>query len=168
MFVLPEYNYPYQIHSIDDPVVIDYYWTFNAIIKDQVLSPVIYFEETSGNIISIKIKNYVLTLPSNWYIIVMDSHTSTIDTVTITEAITKAYEVVIISSLYAKYTYSKVTIDDYKITTPCVHPRIDKGHALIHPIGIDEKNPQSVWSVLIGPHDLYSHISDMTIKELII
>lgn len=168
MYVLPDYDYPYSINSIEQPVVIEYFWVYNAKIKDQVLAPIMYFEETSGNIINVNILNFSFDIPTNWHILVTDKHTSMIDSISVTEAINKNHDVVIISSKHCKHTTAKISINEFKTDNVCVHPKIDKGRALIHPIGTDEKNPQVVWSIIISPHDLYEYLEHSTVKELLI
>lgn len=91
MQVLPEYNAPYIIDSLTAPLVIKRNWIFNAQMLDFMLSPITYLEETTGAAIKVRINGSEFWVPASWYILVADTETAQIDTVSIQDCTKKKH-----------------------------------------------------------------------------
>lgn len=168
MLCLPDYNKPYMLDSLTAPVVIKHHWIFSGQLCDFTLSPITYLEETTGAAIKIRINNFEFWVPATWNILVTDTETYQLDTVSIQSCATVSHPVFIFSPTEMKLRTMVADVIDYTENISAVHPMINKGTALAHPIGpsmnIREKDLQL--SVVIGPHDLYKHLSNKVIGDI--
>jgi hypothetical protein len=169
MQILAEYSKPYIIDSLTSPVVIKYNWMFNAQAIDFVLNPITYLEETSGAAVKIRINNTEFWVPATWYILVTDKETYQIDTVSITSCASTPH----IAFAFAPEEQNVRTLDimvlDYADNMSLVHPMIAKAQALVHPVGPalwTRQGEEMHLSVVIGPHDLYKHLTNKVVGDI--
>ncbi len=164
MQVLPEYNVPYIIDSLSAPLVIKRNWIFNAQYLDFMLSQIQYLEETTGAAIKIRINGSEFWVPASWYILVADTETAQIDTISIQDCTKKKHTAFSFSPDESNLRVLDIDIagqgehvrmesalsEDGNLALeepsapsespvdPCrslVHPMIAKGTALVHPVG---------------------------------
>jgi hypothetical protein len=135
---------------------------------DFILSPITYLEETSGAAIKIRVNNFEFWVPSAWNVLVTDTETYRLDTANIQSCATTPHSVFVFSPNEMKLRLTRVDVIDYSDDMSLVHPMINKGTALVHPIGpslnLLEKDMQL--AIVIGPHDLYKYLSNRVVGDL--
>jgi hypothetical protein len=168
MLVLPDYGRPYIIEAISSPIVIKHCWMFNAAACDFMLEPIKYLEETSSPMVKVRINNYEFWAPADWHILVTDRETYQLDTVTIQSCASVMHEAFAFVADELKLRTLEVRVLDFQAESTCVvHPMINKGMALVHPVGPSLGTGKQVQqSVVIGPHDLYKHLAGKTVGDL--
>jgi len=169
MLVLPDYGRPYIIDSLTAPMVIKYNWVFNAPQTDFMLSPITYLEETTGAAIKVRINNSEFWVPATWFILVTDRETFQIDTVAITACATSKHIAFAFSPEEMNLRTLDVNVIDYAENMALVHPMITKGTALVHPVGPGPRAGTAKeihLSVVIGPHDLYKHLTNKVVGDI--
>jgi len=169
MQVLPDYNKPYIIDSLQAPLVIKHNWIFNGPACDFMLSPIQYLEETTGAVVKVRINGTEFWVPATWYILVTDKETYQIDTVSIQSCA---------SSKHIAFSFSPdemnlrtldiMVIDATENEMSLVHPMISKGTALVHPVGPSPEHFGKSYqlSVVIGPHDLYKYLANKVVGDI--
>lgn len=168
MLILPDYGRPYQIDSLTAPVVVKHNWIFHGPTTDFMLSPITYLEETTGAVIKVRINNSEFWVPATWQILVTDRETYQIDTVALQSCASIKHLAFSFSPDEMKLRTLDVMVVDYAESMALVHPMINKGTALVHPVG---PSPVSMGktiqlSVAIGPHDLYKHLTNKVIGDI--
>lgn len=167
--ILPEYNKPYLIDSLTAPVVVKHNWIFNAALTDFMLAPITYLEETTGAVIKVRINNSEFWVPATWNILVTERETYQIDTVAIKACASTEHLAFSFSPDEMKLRTLEVMVIDYADSMALVHPMINKGTALVHPVGptpiLNNGKPIQL-SVVIGPHDLYKHLANKVIGDI--
>ena len=168
MQLLAEHGKPYLLDSLTAPVVIKYNWVFSGPMTDFVLTPITYLEETTGAAVKVRINGTEFWVPATWYILVTDRETYQVDTVTIQSCATNHHIAFSFSPDEMKLRTLDVTVIDYVDDISLVHPMINKGTALVHPVGPSPAGPGKEYqlSVIIGPHDLAKHLTNKVIGDL--
>jgi hypothetical protein len=168
MLCLPDYNKPYILSSLTAPVVVRHHWIFKGDLCDFMLSPITYLEETSGAAVKVRINNFEFWIPATWNILVTDRDTFQLDTVSIQSCASVKHDVFVFSPNEMKLRTLTAEVIDYQENSALVHPMINKGTALVHPIGpsinIREKDMQL--AIAIGPHDLYKHLANKVVGDI--
>ncbi len=167
MLCLPDYNRPYVTDSLTAPVVIRHNWMFSGPLCDFVLNPILYLEETSGAAIKIRVNNFEFWVPASWNILVTETETYQIDTVGIASCANIEHLAFAFCADEFKLKTLKVVVTDYAESMAMIHPMINKGMALVHPVGPELqgiKNP--LLSVVIGPHDLHKYTAHKVVGDL--
>lgn len=168
MLILPDYNKPYLIDSLTAPVVVKHHWIFNAPMTDFTLSPITYLEETTGAAIKVRINNSEFWIPATWNILVTEKETYQIDTVGIQACASAKHLAFNFSPEEMKLRTLDINVIDYVDHMSLVHPMINKGNALVHPVGpspINVGKPLQL-NVVIGPHDLYKYLANKVIGDI--
>ena len=157
-----------MLDSLTSPVVIKHHWTFNGPACDYMLSPITYLEETSGAAIKLRVNNFEFWVPSSWNILVTDTETYQLDTVNIQSCSTVSHSIFIFSPSEMRLRTALADVVDYKENVSLVHPMINKGTMLVHPIGpsLNMREKDLQLSVTIGPHDLYKHLANKVIGDI--
>lgn len=168
MLVLPDYGKPYMIDSLTAPVVIKHNWIFHGPTTDFMMSPITYLEETTGAVVKVRINNSEFWVPATWFILVTDRETYQIDTVGIQSCASTKHIAFSFSPDEMKLRTLDIMVVDYAEEMALVHPMISKGTALVCPVG---PTPQGIGkplqlSVVIGPHDLYKHLTNKVIGDI--
>lgn len=169
MLIFPEYSKPYIIDSLTAPVVAKYNWIFNAPLVDFMLNPITYLEETTGACVKVRINNSEFWVPAAWYILVTDKETYQIDTVSISSCASTSHVAFCFSPNETTLRTLDIMIVDYCDSLSLVHPMITKGTALVHPVGPAPGggiNNENHLSVVIGPHDLYKHLTNKVVGDI--
>lgn len=168
MLVLPDFNKPYSISSLTDPIVVKYHWIFNAQQTDFMLNQITYLEETTGAAVKLRINNSEFWVPASWYILVTDRDTYLLDTVGVQNCAAARH----LAFSFSPYEMNLRTLDidviDYVEEISLVHPMINKGCSLIHPVGPNPigQTKRLQLSVAIGPHDLYKHLVNKVVGDV--
>jgi hypothetical protein len=135
---------------------------------DFTLNPIHYLEETTGPSIEVMIKNFKFSIPASWNILVVDRDTSLIDTIPVSNCTSNNYEAFIMTTIGNRFESAQINVLDLIPEQKIVHPMIQKGTMFCHPIGTQERNEESVMSVMIGPFDLYQkYLEGVSAKELL-
>ena len=150
-------------------MVIKYHWIFSALITDFMLQKIQYLEETTGAGIKVRINNYEFWVPATWQILVTDRETYQFDTVSIQSCASTKHVAFSFSTDEMNLRTLDVEVIDYCDNISLVHPMINKGCALVHPVGPSPmlNGRQFQLSVVIGPHDLYKHLADKVVGDLV-
>jgi len=148
--------------------VIKYIWMFNAPACDFMLEPIKYLEETCAPLVKVRINNYEFWVPEHWHLLVTDSETYQLDMVPITSCAQVKHTAFAFVNELRLRTLDVMVLDYQEEPRPVVHPMINKGRALVHPVGpsFDEPANQVQLSVVIGPHDLYKYLNGKTVGDL--
>lgn len=168
MLILPDYGRPYLIDSLTAPVVVKYNWIFHGPTTDFMLSPITYLEETTGAVVKVRINNSEFWVPATWHILVTDRETYQIDTVSIQSCASTKHLAFSFSPDEMKLRTLDIMVLDYAEDVSLVHPMISKGTALVHPVGPTPHGvgKQFQLSVVLGPHDLYKHLTNKVIGDI--
>lgn len=168
MLLLPDYNKPYLVESLTAPVVVKHNWIFHGPSCDFKLAPITYLEETTGPAVRARINNFEFWIPSSWNILVTDRETYQLDTVGVGSCATTKHLAFSFSPTEMKLRTLDVMIVDYADSMSLIHPMIGKGTALVHPVGPSpgQVSTQIPLNVVIGPYDLYKHLSDKVIGDI--
>lgn len=133
-----------------------------------MLSPIQYLEETTGGVVKVRINNSEFWMPAAWNILVTDRETYQIDTVNIHSCASTQHLAFNFSHNEMRLRTLEVRVIDFADNMSLVHPMINKGTAMVHPVGPApspaEKHLQL--SVVIGPHDLHKHIAGKLIGDI--
>ena len=168
MLVLPDHNSPYLIDSLTSPVIIKYHWIFNAPQTDFMLQQLSYLEETTGAAVKLRVNNSDFWVPSTWSILVTDRETYQLDTVNVAACASTEHLAFSFSTGEMNLRTLDIRVVDYAESMPLVHPMINKGCALVHPVGpsplTNGKHLQL--NVVIGPHDLYKHLQNKVVGDV--
>ena len=168
MLILPDYARPYLIDSLTAPVVVKHNWIFNAQMCDFTLAPIHYLEETTGGGLKVRINNSEFWVPSSWNILVTDTETYQLDTVSIQSCASVKHLAFAFSTDEMKLRTLDITVIDSINEISLVHPMINKGTMLVHPVGPAPQptRKDTHLAVVIGPHDLYKHLSGKVVGDL--
>lgn len=169
MLFLPETNKPFILESVYTPMVFKYCWMFNASLCDFQLQPINYLEETTGPAVLARINNFEFWIPKNWHILVTERETYQIDTVCITQCAAVPHEVFFFCPTETKLLSGTISIIDECSKIQVVHPMINKGTALIHPVGSSSirVGQEKHLAVIIGPHDMAKSLTGKVVGDLI-
>lgn len=168
MLVLPDYGRPYLIDSLTAPVVIKHHWVFNAPLTDFMLQQITYLEETTGAAVKLRINNSEFWVPSTWNILVTDRETYQLDTVSVSACASTNHIAFSFSTEEMNLRTLDISVVDYVESIALVHPMINKGCSLVHPVGPTPtfNGKQLQLSVVIGPHDLYKHLQNKVVGDV--
>jgi hypothetical protein len=169
MLILPDYGHPYLISSLTAPIIIKYHWIFNAQLCDFVLSPITYLEETTGAAVKIRVNNSEFWVPASWNILVTETETYQLDTVSIQSCASVKHMAYAFSTEEMKLRTLDVMVLDVCENMSLVHPMIAKATGLVLPVGplSTLANGKTVnLSIVAGPHDLYKHIGKKVVGDL--
>jgi hypothetical protein len=168
MLVLPDFGRPYVLDSLTSPVVIKHHWVFKAPVTDFMLEKLEYLEETTGACIKVRINNSEFWVPATWNILVTDTETYQLDTVSIQACASTQHLAFSFSTDEMNLRTLPVKVIEYAESMALVHPMINKGCALVHPVGPAPtfNGKQLQLSVVIGPHDLYKHLQGKVVGDV--
>lgn len=168
MLLLPDYNRPYLIDSLTSPVVVKHNWIFSGPMCDFTLAPITYLEETTGGGLKLRINNYDFWVPASWNVLVTDNETYQLDTVSIQSCATVKHLAFSFSPTEMKLRTLDISVIDSTDNISLVHPMINKGTMLVHPVGpaIGNNKTDLLLSVVIGPHDLYKYLSNKVVGDV--
>ena len=167
MLILPEFNRPYVISSLYSPMVAKFNWVFNAELCDFMLNPIVYLEETSGTAYKIRVNGSEFWVPANWSFLATDLDTYQLDTIPF-EACAKAKHVAFaFLPNENKLRTFDIEVIDYSTDISVVHPMINKGTAMVHPVGpVLSNNKELHASIVIGPYDLNKFMGVKTVGDV--
>ena len=168
MLVLPDFGRPYIIDSLTSPVVIKHHWIFNAPMTDFMLSPITYLEETTGAAVKLRVNNAEFWVPSTWNILVTDRETYQLDTVNVAACAQTNHIAFSFSMDEMNLRTLDIAVIDYVESISLVHPMVNKGTAMVHPVGPSpiQHGKQLQLNVVIGPHDLYKHLQNKVVGDV--
>lgn len=168
MLILPDYGRPYIIDSLTAPLVVKHHWIFNAPQTDFMLQQIVYLEETTGAAVKVRINNSEFWIPSTWNILVTDRETYQLDTVNISACASTNHIAFSFSPDEMNLRTLDIAVIDYVENIALVHPMINKGCALVHPVGPSplQHGKHLQLSVVIGPHDLYKHLQNKVVGDV--
>jgi len=178
LLVFPEFCKPYIIDSLTNPIVIKHFWVLNTNLRvdpdeppqqDFMLQKISYLEETTGPTYRIGINGSEFWVPAEWNILVVDPETSAIDFVGFQSCASLEFNAFLFSPIETSIRYMPVRILDYVKEKSLVHPAIDKGNAMACPVGpIKTRVHQELHvAIIIGPYELYKHLQNKTIGDLL-
>jgi len=167
MIICPDWNRPLNIDSLDTPIVATHFWTFSGPMLDYCLSPITYLEETTCPLIRLKINEVEFDVPTSWFILVGDPDTYQLDTIPIASCSNSVQHAVIMSPDDSRWRLLPISVISFKPESACVHPMLQKGYGLQHPVGqvmLHEKNV--LITITISPMDLYKFIENFAVGDI--
>jgi hypothetical protein len=168
MLIYTDFNKPYLIESLTSPVVPKYYWIFSGHMLDFTLSPIQYLEETTGPSITVEINKLKFDVPAHWNILITDNDTWQLDTVPISSCANKKTLAYIMSPNDFTLRTAEIKIVDYCDHKSLVHPLLNKGTGLCHPVGSINTNEKEIdIMVILTPYDLYKFIGNKAVGDII-
>lgn len=169
MLILTDYSKPHILESIDEPLITRHHWVFSGPLLDFAVMPITYLEETRGPTIGIMVEGFKFMIPATWNILICDKETSMVDCVPVSNCSQASYQALLMSPNDMKIRMSEVIVDNLLPNHSCVHPMVNKGTMMCHPIGPEKRQDdvENILCVLVGPYDLYSkYLNGKTIGEL--
>lgn len=167
MLIMPDWNKPLIIDSLTAPMVASHFWTFSGIMNDYCLSPITYLEESSGQVIRINVNGIEFNIPTSWSILVADPDTYQLDTVPVGSCSSTIYHAVSMSPDDSRYRLLPISVIDFFEKEECIHPMIQKGHGMQHPVGLTYLHEKQVGlTITIGPYDLYKYIEGLAVGDI--
>lgn len=136
---------------------------------DYTLLPITYSEETIGAAIRIEINDFEFLLPYNWYILVSDPDTLTLDYMKLEDCATVQSYALTMTPQDTKFRLADIKIKGVEEEVSLVHPMLQKNTALCHPIGeitIDH-GVQTTQCIVVGPYDLWKHLNGKLYGDLL-
>lgn len=167
MQILPDYNFPYLIDSVNGPVIPRHCWYFNAMEHDFQLGAIRWLEETAGQAVKVRINGLEFFVPASWHLLVVDDESQYVDMVPITQCSNSAFKAFLFHPLSNNYEMSEVTLLDLSQSELCIHVDIPRGMAMCHPVGPRGKTDMT-YSCLLSPQDLGKYLVGTTAKELLL
>lgn len=167
MLICPEWNRPLIIDSLTTPLVAKHFWTFSGPMQDYTLSTIAFLEETTGPAIRISVNEIEFDVPVTWHVMVTDPSTYQLDTVPISSCISGETFAVAMSPDDSRYRVLPIKVIDFVDEAACIHPMLNKGHGLQHPVGIVNLYEKAInVTITIGPYDLYKYIEGLAVGDI--
>lgn len=163
MLILTDYNRGYVLDSLSSPIIPKHFWIFSGPLSDFTLAPLTYLEETTGPSYTLCIEGLPFRVPAHWNILCVDPETFQIDTVPIASCAKKPFHAVMMSPTVNNMNYTSIEILDYTEEDVLIHPLIQKGCGLCHPIG--DRNGKE-YCIVASPYDLHKYLVDKTIGDI--
>ena len=168
MLIFPDYQKPYLIENLTGPVVPKHFWIFSGPLLDFTLAPILYLEETTGPVVTVDINNFKFDIPAHWNILITDDDTWQLDTVPLTACSNQKSLAYLMSTTDYNLRTSIVKVIDYNENKSLVHPLLQKGTALCHPVGkVTKYGKELDVMVVITPHDLYKFVGDKAVGDIL-
>lgn len=167
MLICPDWNRPLIIDSLNSPIVAKYFWAFSGPMQDYVLSPINYLEETTGQAIKISVNEIVFDVPLSWFIMISDPHTYQIDTIPVSSCVNSVCHAIAMSPDDSRYRLVPIEVVEFVDTVACVHPMIQKGHGMQHPVGMHTIHEKQVGlTITMGPYDLFKYVEGLAVGDI--
>lgn len=169
MLILPEFQRPYLLEMANSPVIAKSFWAFSGTMLDYKLFQITHLEETIGAAIKVEINGFEFLVPYNWYILISDPDTLTLDYIHIADCATTLAYALTMTPLDSKFRLAEIKIRGLEEKTSIVHPMLQKNTALCHPISeleLDNKST-TIQCVVIGPYDLFKFINNHSYGDLL-
>ena len=167
MLICPDWNRPLIIDSLNSPLVAQHFWTFSGPMRDFVLSPITYLEESSGPAIRLNVNEIEFNVPISWSVLVSDPDTYQLDTIPVSSCANNQAYAVSMSPDDSRYRLLPIRVIDFIESDACVHPMMTKGHAMQHPVGITTLYEKTVnLTISIGPYDLFKYIENLAVGDI--
>ena len=149
MLVFDDNSKPLILDSIHTPTVADSIWVLDLELMDFTLAPLLVLEETVAPTIEILILGFYFPIPANWNILVVDSETSQLDVVEVSELAGREFSAFIYGANCPRYDMSTISVADYHPNFSNISPSLFKHQMLCHPIN------DTQW-VCVAPADTYN------------
>jgi len=161
MLIFDENSRSIILQSNTDPLPVEYFWVLDMEQMDFMLSKIVFVEDTIGPSITLRVNNFDFDVPSFWSLLIYDTETSQLDTVSLKEACGKSFTAVVGSHARNQITGVRVTAVGYSPNKSHVCPALNKHQMLCHPIS------PTTW-INLSPTDTFTkYIKNATIGNLI-
>lgn len=171
MNILPEYGFSISITDVNEPVIPQRCWFYDASLNDFVLRPITMLEETTGTTVTAEINGYTFDIPAAWNMLVADEDLKLVDTVPITQCSSGSYHAFLMHPDLSFYKLAPIILKDLSVRGQAVHVTVPRAHAMLHPVGPIEGDQRSrglPFSCLIAPQDLGKWVVGKTAMEVLI
>lgn len=160
MLIFDENTTPIILENYSDPVPSDFCWVFDCEMMDFTLSKIVFFEDTVGPSITLKVGNFNFHIPAFWSVLIYDPDTSQMDIISLKESCGKSFTAVVCGPNAHSVTGVDVVAVDYNPCRSHVYPALSRHQMLCHPIGPD------LW-ILVSPSDTFNkYLRDSVIGDL--
>lgn len=169
MLILPEFQRPYLLDNPSAPIVAKLFYSFSAAMLDYTLMPIHYLEETTGAAVNVRINEFEFAIPYNWYIMISDPDTLSLDFVPIHECATTKCFALLMTPADTQFRLAEIKILGINPEVSLVHPMITKNTAFCHPVGDITlgSGMKTVLNVMLTPFDLYKKVEGFLYGDII-
>lgn len=168
MLILPEWNKPFSLDSLTDPLIATHFWALSGQMTDFYASPILYLEETTGPTVRLLIDGFEFDVPTSWHMLITDGDTYSIDSVSVTALAGNPFKAVLFSPTDTNVHIADIGVIDYHTTGAEIHPLIPKGQMMCHPIGTKTFNGKTIeLCCILGPYDLQRYLNNLAVGDLL-
>lgn len=168
MVILNEIPRPYIIDSLTAPIVLRHHWIFSGQQLDFSLSEITYLEETVGPTITLQVQDSEVRVPGAWNVLIVDKETYTIDAVPVTACASFEHLAFVFSPTDGKLITAPIRAINWEPKGVCIYPAVDKANALVHAISPGTLHGKQIQrGIIVGPNDLWRHISGRTVGDIL-
>lgn len=160
MLILDENNDTIVLNNINDPILTESCWVFDASILDFKLMKVVALEEIVTPGIEVMINRFKFVIPAKWNIMVADMETTQVDCIEAKNLAARDFSALALGPTALTHQLPVITVTNYFPQYKIVTPIIGKTHMLCHPIA------SNFW-IAISPNDLYNkYMKNVLIGDL--
>jgi len=161
MHIYNENSHIEYLDHLTAPVTSSFFWTLDLLFKDFKLSPLTILEEYTAPALLIETGNCIITIPTNWKILIYDEGTSYLDVIEVYELTTNKFKALVYGPDCFKCQGTFLKVIDYTPSTIVVTPGINKHQMLCYPI------TDTSW-IIITPNNIYNkYIRYMAVGDII-
>lgn len=149
-------------------MIATHYWCFSGALVDFIHGPILYLEETTGPTVRLLIEGFEFDVPTSWSILITDGETYAVDTVSVAALAGNPFKAVIFTPTDTNVRTADISVIDYNEKTSVIHPLIQKGQMMCHPVGPRTTNGKKAeLCCIIGPYDLQRYITDLAVGDIL-
>lgn len=160
MEIVNENHQPLSLDIYDISKKSEFFWVFDLEEIDWFLQKLKIIEAFECPTIKIKIMNKVLTLPSDWNILVYSEETTSLDVVNVHQLINQKFNIFLYDFIHHKVVDCNYRVVGYNKNEEVTAPCIAKKQMLCVPI-------EDKYWIMMSPTDVYRYIKNMSVSDLI-
>lgn len=149
------------LESIYAPTVTDHFWVLDLTMLDFTLAPLLVLEEIICPSVTLNIRGFKFTLPTNWNILIYTEETQQVDVVEVGNLAGREFTALVGGPNIRSHIPGRITVIDYTPEQQNVAPSLNKHQMLCHPIGPNE------W-INVAPSDTYNkYLKDLCVGDIL-
>jgi hypothetical protein len=140
---------------------LERFWNYDLRQQDYFCSQLTVVIELQSSALTIAVGKVTLKLPVDWFVIVCDKMTGSIDTIKVHELTNTSFKLFVIGPTYHTVTETGYRVIDFDQSTTFFHPVLGK-----HQLLCTEVNPGK-W-ILVSPNDSYQkYLKNMALADFL-
>lgn len=148
MILLNEFDQPTPITTIEDARQLKHFWMYDFQQADFMLTPLTTIVELASSSLSIESCGNSIHLPVDWYAIVCDKMTGSLDTIAVHELTNTNFRLLTTGPSIRTVTEVGYRVVDFAQSRTFFHPSVAKHQLLCVAVS------PSYW-IMVTPHDSY-------------